>query len=309
MPLNGVVTHIQRYSIHDGPGIRTVVFFKGCPLACQWCCNPETQSFQPELEFIHNLCQKCGRCIMVCPEQAVNTDLNCVENLKIDRSKCTLCKKCVQGCPTGALRVIGESMDVNEIFDLVQKDAAYYRRSNGGVTLSGGEPLSQPEFAFKVLQRFHNANIHTAIETCGMVPWKIFEKILPFTDLFLYDIKHMDSKKHIELTGSSNQIILNNLNWLSEKKANIVLRLPMIPEKNMDVDNIQALANLVKKLNIHEIDLMPFHQMGKDKYTHLGKKYQMADQLDLRLNEKARKELNKIQELLQSEKTKVVIGG
>jgi pyruvate formate lyase activating enzyme len=307
--LNGIVTHIQRYSIHDGPGIRTVVFFKGCPLTCQWCCNPETQAFQPELEFIHSLCQQCGRCILVCPESAVNPDVNCAEKDKIDRSKCTLCKKCVQECPTGALKLIGESMTVEEIYNPVQKDAAYYRRSGGGMTLSGGEPLSQPEFAYEVLKKCHDANISTAIETCGLAPKRVFEKVLPVTDLFLYDIKQTDAKKHEELTGSSNKVIWDNLQWLCQEKANVVLRLPMIPGKNMDLAGFRVLAGFVKEMDIKEVNLMPFHQMGKDKYAYLGKGYQMANQSDLRLDEEARKELIQIQKLLQSEKTKVIIGG
>lgn len=307
--MKGIVTHIQRYSIHDGPGIRTVVFFKGCPLACEWCCNPETQAFKPELEFIHNLCQQCGRCILVCPESAVNPDVNCSEKEKINRRKCTLCKDCVQECPTGALKVVGESMSVEEVFDLVEKDAAYYRRSGGGVTLSGGEPLAQPEFAYEILMKCHNANIHTTIETCGMSPRNVLQKIFAVTDLFLYDIKHTDAVKHQQLTGVSNEIIWDNLRWLKEKKANVILRLPMIPGRNMDLEGFKMLSGLVKELKIKEINLMPFHQMGKDKYSHLGKKYQMEEQPDLRMDEKARKELIKIKEILQSDTILVTIGG
>jgi pyruvate formate lyase activating enzyme len=307
--LNGIITHIQRYSIHDGPGIRTVVFFKGCPLACLWCCNPETQSFQPELEFVKNLCQQCGRCLQVCPELAVNPDLNCHERDKINRKKCTLCKKCIQACTPGALKIIGEPMSLDDVLATIQKDAAFYRRSGGGVTLSGGEPLSQPEFAFQLLKKCHELNIHTAIETCGLVNRQVFERIFPFTDLFLFDIKYLNPKRHQELTGSSNEQILANLHWLSQKNANIILRLPMIPSINMDTENFQGIAGLINDLGIKEVNLMPFHQMGKDKYSHLGKDYRLKDINDLRLDEKGKKDLLKARELLCSMNVIMTIGG
>jgi pyruvate formate lyase activating enzyme len=307
--LIGIITHIQRYSIHDGPGIRTVVFFKGCPLVCLWCCNPETQSFQPELEFIKNICQQCGRCLQVCPEQAVNPDLNCQERDKIDRKKCTLCKKCIQACPTGALKIIGESMSLNDVIATIQKDAAFYRRSGGGVTLSGGEPLSQPEFTIQLLKKCHDLNIHTTIETCGLVNRQVFEKIFPFTDLFLFDIKHLNPIRHHELTGSSNEKILENLHWLRKKNANVILRLPLIPSINMDAENIQQIAALIHELGIREVNLMPFHQMGKEKYSHLGKDYRLKDINDLRLDEKGKKVLLEARDLLRSNNVDVTIGG
>lgn len=307
--MNGIITHIQRYSIHDGPGIRTVVFFKGCPLSCLWCCNPESQSFHPELEFIRSLCRQCGRCIEVCPEGAVNEDLNCDENQKIDRVKCTLCMKCAEECPSDALRVIGEKKSVDEIMEVVRKDAAYYRRSGGGITLSGGEPLSQAEFALQLLNRCHQENIHTAVETCGVVSRKTLENFVPFTDLFLFDLKHMNVLKHQEYTGVSNKEIIENLTWVCEHQANVILRLPMIPEFNMDVEDLRELRTLITELGIREVNLMPFHQMGKDKYSHLGKSYQLARQPDLRLDEGAMNQLAHIRDMLQSEKITVTIGG
>lgn len=307
--MNGIITHIQRYSIHDGPGIRTVVFFKGCPLTCLWCCNPESQSFNPEVEFIRSLCQRCGRCLEVCPENAVNKDLNCNENKKIDRVKCTLCMQCVKECPSSALRVVGDSWSVEDVMDVVRKDAAFYRRSGGGITLSGGEPLSQAEFALQLLKMSHHENIHTAVETCGMVSKKTLENIIPFTDLFLYDLKQMNAQKHLEFTGVSNKQIIDNLTWLCAQHANVILRLPMIPEFNMNLEDLNDLVVLIKGLRISEVNLMPFHQLGKDKYSHLGKPYRLANQPDMRLDEGSMKKLVQIRDLLHSEKITVTIGG
>ena len=307
--MKGIITHIQRYSIHDGPGIRTVVFFKGCPLACLWCCNPESQSFLPELEFIRSLCRQCGRCIEICPEDAVNEDLNCSETKKIDRVKCTLCMKCVEECPSGALKVVGETKSVEEIMEVVRKDAAFYRRSGGGITLSGGEPLSQAEFTLQLLSRCHQENIHTAIETCGMVTRNTLENIIPVIDLFLFDIKHMNALKHQEFTGVSNKEIIENLTWLCNHKANVILRLPMIPELNMELEDWKGLARLIDEMGIREVNLMPFHQLGKDKYSHLGKPYRLEKLLDLRMDESAIKMLTQIKGMLQTEKITVTIGG
>jgi pyruvate formate lyase activating enzyme len=307
--LKGFITHIQRYSIHDGPGIRTVVFFKGCPLTCLWCCNPETQSFKPELEFIKSLCQQCGQCVKICPENAVNADLFCPEPAKIDHQKCTVCGKCVAVCPSGALKIIGEVMEVDTILTVIKKDGAFYRRSGGGVTLSGGEPLSQPEFAHYLLKSCHDLNIHTAIETCGLAEQSVFEQILPYTDLFLYDIKHLNPQTHQRLTGLSNDLILSNIRWLHQKSAHLILRLPLVPGLNMDTENLRFLSKLVNELGIKEVNLMPFHQMGKDKYSHLGKNYQLTEQIELRLDEKEKKNLISIQDFLKSEKVNVVIGG
>jgi pyruvate formate lyase activating enzyme len=307
--LKGIITHIQRYSIHDGPGIRTVVFFKGCPLTCVWCCNPETQSFKPELEFIKNLCQHCGQCVKICPEHAVNPDLFCPETAKIDRLKCSMCGKCAAVCPSSALRIVGEEMETDAVLELIKKDGAFYRRSGGGMTLSGGEPLSQPEFARDLLKKCHDLNIHTAIETCGLAAQSTLEQILPFTDLLLFDIKHLDPQSHQHLTGASNTLVLSNLRWLHQRSAPIILRVPLVPGLNSNTENLHSLVALVHELGITEVNLMPFHQMGKDKYSHLGKEYQLLRQMDLCLDEEAKKELISVQELFRSENINVVIGG
>ena len=187
--------------------------------------------------------------------------------------------------------------------------AHFIAARGGGITLSGGEPLSQPKFAQYLLKKCHDLNIHTAVETCGLVAQSAFEQILPFTDLFLFDIKHLDPQIHQRLTGVSNELILSNLRWLHEKSAHVILRLPLVPGLNIDTENLHSLAELMNELGIEEVNLMPFHQMGKDKYLHLGKKYQLFEKIDLRLDEEGRKNLLSVQEFLKSEKVNVTIGG
>jgi len=307
--LSGVITHIQRYSIHDGPGIRTVVFLKGCPLRCMWCSNPETQSFQLEVEFIASLCAHCGICLRVCQLEAINPDIDCPEGLKINRTLCTVCGDCVEQCPNEALRMVGEETSVDEVMKEVLKDNAYYRRSGGGVTLSGGEPLSQADFAEALLRACHQHNIHTAIETCGAVPRKSLEKVLPMTDLFLYDIKHMDDCQHTHLTGFSNREILSNLRWLSAQGKEIILRVPFVPGLNSDGATLLSIANLAGDLNISEVHLMPFHQMGRDKYRHLGRTYSLREEADAHLSADGRQALAAAKRLLEDCNLRVLIGG
>ena len=307
--MKGVVTNIQRYSIHDGPGIRTVVFFKGCPLSCLWCCNPETQSFNPEVEFIISLCQQCGKCVRLCPRQAINVDLFCEENQKIDRKLCTVCGDCVSVCPNDALKMTGEKWNVKDIVELISKDMAFYRRSGGGVTLSGGEPLSQPKFAYQILRECYKLNIHTAIETCGFAAQEHYKKILSFTNLFLFDIKHLDKNIHRKLTGVTNENILKNLFWLATQHANIILRLPLIPEMNMEDEEVIEIAKLALDLKINEIHLMPFHQMGKDKYRYLGRNYLLSEKKDLRLLPCGKQVIQKVENLLVQKGINVFIGG
>lgn len=307
--MKGVITNIQRYSIHDGPGIRTVVFFKGCPLQCLWCCNPETQSFQPELEFIKNLCTYCGKCIEICQPNAINSKIHCNEDEKINRTLCTLCGDCVKTCPSGALRFVGEKKSVEEVIDVILKDRAFYRRSGGGVTLSGGEPLSQPEFAQALLHKCHDHNIHTAIETCGDAPKEVFEKIIAETDLFLFDIKHIDCDQHKILTGVSNKSLIANLSWLRMNSAQVILRLPVIPGINSTEENMLAIAELTQHLKINEIHLLPFHQLGRDKYRHLGRTYQLVEKKELLLDQNGRNTLIEARGIFERNRIKVYIGG
>ncbi|NMC79127.1 MAG: glycyl-radical enzyme activating protein [Chloroflexi bacterium] len=307
--MKGLIFNIQRYSIHDGPGIRTVVFLKGCPLSCLWCCNPESQSFAPELEFRASLCQHSGRCIAACPEDAIHPDPWVAAAEKIDRQRCTDCGACVEVCPSQALHLVGEWMAVEEALAEVLRDASYYRRSGGGVTLSGGEPLAQPDFSLAFLKACYEHNIHTAMETTGAVAWELYEKVLPFVDVFLYDIKHMDSEAHRRLTGVPNERILENARRLSRSRAQIILRLPLIPGLNTGTENLEATARLAAQLQVMEVHLMPFHQLGKDKYRHLGRTYTLEGLTDLRKNDDGRAQIQQAVEIMAAYGLETFVGG
>lgn len=281
-PTEGLLFDIQRYSIHDGPGIRTLVFLKGCPLRCQWCCNPESQSFAPEVEFRASLCQQCGRCLAVCPRGAVNPDLAVASECKIDRERCDICGRCAEECPSGALRVVGRWRTVTEVMAEVLRDAPFYRRSGGGLTLSGGEPLAQAAFAEELLRACYDHNVRTAVETCGLVGWPVFERVLPHTDLFLYDLKHLDPAEHEQLTGVSNRLILENARRLAQSGAKLVLRVPLISPLNTTPENLAATAQFAASLGLAEVHLMPFHQLGKDKYRRLGLEYGLGEARGMR---------------------------
>jgi len=273
----GVIFDIQRYSIHDGPGIRTVVFLKGCPLRCQWCSNPEGRNPVPELEFFGSRCERCGRCVEVCPREAVNRVLDCAPAEKLDRRACDLCGLCVEACPSSALILSGRRVTVEEVMVEVKKDLAFYRRSGGGVTLSGGDPLAQPSFARALLERCGEANIHTAIETCGHAPEQVFRQVVEPSDLVLYDLKHMDPVEHQRLTGASNTVVLRNLRVLVGMGKTIVARLPLIPGRNDGEANLREIGALLSGLGIREVHLMLFHQLGKDKYQRLGIRYELGE--------------------------------
>lgn len=307
--MKGLVFNIQRYSIHDGPGIRTVVFLKGCPLHCLWCCNPESQNQQPELDFNRLLCQKCGKCIEVCPVEAIHPDVHIDPLRKIDRQICTLCGECVRVCPSDAQRIIGEWMESETVLQTCLKDDALYRRSGGGITLSGGEPLAQPEFSVELLEKLYERNIHTAIETSGVIHWKIISEIIPFTNLFLYDIKHTDPIKLQTLTGMQNDLAISNLIKLIDHPVQIILRVPIIPTINDDPENLRQIASLTESIGIREVHLMPFHQYAKDKYYRLGMDYSLHNQKGL-TEQKSGKQILELAQSIFSEKGLIVhIGG
>lgn len=270
----GLIYDIQRYSIHDGPGIRTVAFLKGCPLKCLWCQNPESQSAEPEIMFRPRRCIGCRECIKVCPHQAIR-DTNGVR--RIERSLCDGCGRCVQACPAGASTLAGRKISVDELVAELERDRAFYEESAGGITLSGGEPLFQADFVRQVLARCRDKGLHTAVETSGYAPWAIVEQILPYTDLVLYDLKHMDTAKHAEFTGRGNEPILRNLKMISTKMAPVIIRIPVIPGYNDSDENIESIACFVRQLEtIREIHLLPYHKLGEPKYAMLGRKYQPA---------------------------------
>jgi pyruvate formate lyase activating enzyme len=271
--LSGTIFDIQRFSVHDGPGIRTLVFFKGCPLACLWCSNPESQRFEPELLFDASKCVACGGCVEACPHGAVWKTGDTVE---YDRGRCVACGACAEACPTEARTVAGRRVTAAEVVAEVMKDAPFFANSGGGVTLGGGEPLAQPEFARQILARSRGHEIHTAIETCGHVSWPAVEAILPLTDLFLYDLKHLDAGAHRTQTGGDVALILSNLERLVGLGATVIVRVPVVPGFNDTPENIRAIAEHVARLGIRELHLLPYHRLGQDKYRLVGREYALA---------------------------------
>jgi pyruvate formate lyase activating enzyme len=277
---NGTVFNIQRYSIHDGAGIRTLVFLKGCPMRCLWCCNPESQRGAPDLGFIESRCvgaESCGSpCIAACHVGAIR--LNEKGKAIIERSGCDVCGKCAGACKKGALKVVGRDMTVAQVMSEVEKDRPFYRRSGGGVTVGGGEPLAQYQFTAELLEAAHGAYLHTALETCGHAPWPHFAVVLQHVDLIQFDIKHMDAARHRELTGQSNELILDNLRKVRSIKdpRDVIIRIPVVPGCNDSEENIRATAGFAAGLGFRQIELVPYHRLGASKYAQYGMTYPLA---------------------------------
>ena len=254
--MKGLIFDIERNSYVDGPGIRTTVFFKGCNLKCAWCHNPESQDFRPQMLFYRDKCKGCGKCAQVCPTP----------------KNCTFCGKCTFFCPADAREVCGKEYTVDEVFAQIIKDQAYYDNSGGGVTFSGGECMLQIDFLQALLKKCKENNIHTAVDTAGHVPFESFEKILPYTDLFLYDVKLFDGEKHKKYVGVGNERILENLKKLLEVGANIWIRIPVIAEINDRLEEMQAIKNFLTTWGDPEkVELLPYHAMGEHKYSAIGK--------------------------------------
>jgi glycyl-radical enzyme activating protein len=276
----GRVFNIQRYSIHDGGGIRTLVFLKGCPLHCLWCCNPESQKSEPEIGFIESRCvgsSACGApCVSICPVAAIHLDGQ--GKPYIDRNACDACGKCAEACGKDALKVVGRAMTVDEVMAEVEKDRAFYRRSGGGMTVGGGEPLAQYEFAAELLKAAHEVYLHTALETSGYAPWSHLEAVLKHVDLLQFDLKHMEPSKHQELTGQSNEVILDNLKKVLSVKSprDVIIRIPVVPGCNDSVDNISETARFVAELGFGQAELIPYHRLGVSKYAQYGLIYPLA---------------------------------
>jgi pyruvate formate lyase activating enzyme len=262
----GLVFNIQRYSIHDGPGIRTTVFLKSCPLSCFWCQNPESQAGKPEILLDKRKCTLCGACVAACGSKA---SWLLAESSTIDRRICVGCGECVTVCLNEARRLVGKTMTVEEVMHQVLRDVKFYENSGGGVTLSGGEAAAQPEFALSILKNCKAAGLHTVLDTCGAVSWSILQKLLDYTDLVLYDIKHMDEKKHREATGMDNRLILKNATRIFHHRP-MRVRVPMIPGFNDSADEVRAIARFVKnELNGVPIDLLSYNRMGENKFEFL----------------------------------------
>lgn len=274
--VTGSVFSVERYAIHDGPGIRSQVFFKGCPLRCLWCSNPEGMSFQPALMYTRILCIQCGSCVETCENSALSITEQGVE---IDREKCTLCGDCVSGCYAEALEINSFRVTAETIVDDVERDKSFYEASgNGGITLCGGEPLAQPAFAQELLRLCKERGIHTAIETCGYYPFEALEQAIPYLDFIYFDIKHMDAEAHKKYTGADNGLILANLKKLQAYDVELCVRVPVIPALNGSSENLEATASFVRRLpRVKSVELLPYHRLGASKYKKLGLEYPLGD--------------------------------
>lgn len=273
--VRGTILDIQRFSVHDGPGIRTTVFLKGCPLRCTWCHNPESQAHDRELVARRERCIRCRACEQTCAEGAIHLS---GDRPVIARERCTRCGACAEVCYAEALELVGREMTVTEVLEQIEGDVAFFEESAGGVTFSGGEPLSQPAFLLALLRGCQDREIHTAVDTCGYAPWNSFERVRHHADLFLYDLKLLNDQKHREYTGVSNAPIVENLRRLSELGHQIILRLPLVPGVNDAIEQVRALGGLAASLpHLSRVDVLPYHHMAVEKYGRLDRAYALPD--------------------------------
>ncbi len=306
----GMVFNVQGYSIQDGPGIRTTVFLKGCPLRCPWCSNPESQRANRDILYVRAKCVKCHRCLDLCKNGAISyqKDLEPEGFITINHEICATCQDhtCVPECYQFALEDVGIPMPVSEVMDVLVADSPFFVRSGGGVTVSGGEPLLSHEFVIELFKQCKENYIHTAIETTGYAPWDKFKSVLEYTDLVLYDLKHMDPIVHKELTGVSNELILQNLEKIfTDTKAQVVIRIPVIPRANDSNKNMEATALFMKKIGARQADLMPYHRMGMGKFAGLGREYPLGTEVVSPTNES----IKEIQSIFEANHLACNIGG
>lgn len=264
----GLLMDIKTFAVHDGPGIRTTFFLKGCPLRCVWCHNPEGIGARPQLAYYAHKCAGCGECARICLAGAHVLEASGAHVFR--RERCTACGACVRLCPVEAMTLYGRRVTVEEAVNIARKDRVFYEQSGGGVTVSGGEPLSQAGFVEALLRALREDGLHTAVDTCGAVPWEAFERVLPETNLFLFDVKHPDPSRHRELTGMDNALVWDNLRRLSATGAAVELRMPLIPGTNDGEDTLREMAALLRGITYSRLKLLPYHAMARGKYAALG---------------------------------------
>lgn len=311
MNKSGIVFNVQRFTIHDGPGLRTEIFLKGCPLSCKWCSNPEGQMLRPEPGLYRKRCigeKQCGGCRDVCPEM---DSIGFVRNriTSLDREKCIGCMACIEECPSDAIKAWGKEMSVSECMDIILRDRGYYEESGGGVTVSGGEPLMQADFVVGLFKQCREEGISTCLESTFCSGWNEIEKVLPFTDIIISDIKMMDPVKHKTYTGTENMLILGNLKKLADRRDDLILRIPVIPHINDDMENISQTADFILeelKNHVKVLQLLSYMRLGIEKYDSLGREYPMKD---LRFNRPAfQKRVEKIRDYFEERGINCTVG-
>ncbi|MDR2502478.1 MAG: glycyl-radical enzyme activating protein [Oscillospiraceae bacterium] len=270
----GRVFNIQRYSLDDGPGIRTTVFLKGCQLRCPWCSNPESQSFEPQILYRYTACKMCGACIAVCPQGAVTMG---ADGIDIDRARCAVCGECAAACVQGALKISGEDMTVEQVFKVIRRDAAYYEESGGGVTCSGGEILAQADFVRELFKKCREAGYHTCADTSGFGTAEAMEKVLKFADLVYFDLKHADDGWHLANLAVPRDVIIRNLRLCALRGVPVVIRVPLVPGQNDSEENLTAMAELAKSIVPRaQVNILPYHKYGESKYRSVGMEYTLS---------------------------------
>lgn len=271
----GLVFNVMRFAVRDGPGIRTAVFLKGCPLNCWWCHNPEGRAGKIEVAYVVERCIACGDCVRACPEGALELDGRIVR----DATLCRQHSRCAEVCPTSAQEVVGRWLTVTELMPQLLRDQIFFDESGGGITLTGGEPLLQADFVEALLTACHAQRIHTAVETCGYIKERVLARIRQNVDLFLFDLKVMDSDKHKQFTGVRNDLILANLRMLADSRSAVIVRVPVIPGVNDDEANLNAISKFLSSLGLRTIDLLPYHRIAGSKYSQLGLTYRTEELL------------------------------
>ncbi|MEG0736945.1 MAG: glycyl-radical enzyme activating protein [Longicatena sp.] len=272
-----IIINIQKFSVHDGDGIRTTIFFKGCHLNCWWCHNPESQKYMPELMFNREKCTGCGYCSKACTHDAIKVETDGTAHT--DASKCVLCSDCLDYCMHNNREIVGRTYSIKELIDIVRRDAAFYEESGGGVTLSGGEVMSQNiEYLEELCKQLKDKGFNVAVDTCGYAPKDNYEKLLPYVDTWLYDVKTLDDETHKKYMGKSNDVILENLEFLAKNKACINIRIPVVEPVNNDETTMKDIIQYLKdKVGAVKVNLLPYHNTGSSKYDKLGRVYPAKD--------------------------------